>query len=192
MFARYSVWSSAQRVQINQTRELISSASQNPFNAVGQTPSAVSRLLRSYHSTMKAWLMECCWDGRPFGTLSHLYRSLFIFVTVTVDLFVASLTEALSPSCWTPGVLLLLHFFHFTVMEATVLLETLKALETLPVPWCPMHRHNFNMKFYRGLKAKGLNAFTIWIWIFSFWNFHLVIMAYWAETDWNTYQLLSF
>lgn len=35
--------------------------------------SSLSWLL-SNHSTIKPWLMKCCWDGRPFGMFSLLLK----------------------------------------------------------------------------------------------------------------------
>ena len=63
--------------------------------------------LLSGHSTMKAWLVECCRDGCPISTVE-----LWSSIRVTIGFLVNSLTKAILPNCkvcplcsWGPSML---------------------------------------------------------------------------------------
>ena len=53
--------------------------------------------LPSGHSSIKAWLVECCRDGCSSGRFSHLHRGSWSSVRVTIGFLVTSLTKALLP-----------------------------------------------------------------------------------------------
>ena len=97
--------------------------------------------LPSGHSTINAWLVECCRDGCPSST-EELYSS----VRVTIGFWVTSLTRALLPWLLSLArqpslerVLMVPNFFYLRMMEATMFLGTFNAAEMCPrsVP-----RHN--------------------------------------------------
>ena len=77
------------------------------------------------HSTIKAWLMECCRDGWHSGRFST--KELWSSVRVTIGFLVTSLTKALLPRLLSLAgrpalgrVLVVPNFFHLRIMEATV------------------------------------------------------------------------
>ena len=95
--------------------------------------------LPSGHSTIKAWLMECCRDGWPSGRFSHLHRG-------TLELCQSDhrvlghlpyqgprlLSLVGRPSLG--RVLVVPNLFHLKMMEATVFLGTFNAADII---WYP-------------------------------------------------------
>jgi hypothetical protein len=61
--------------------------------------------LSSGHSTIKAWLVECCRDGCPSGRFSNLHRGTLELCQSDHRFLVTSLTKALLPDCsvWLGG-----------------------------------------------------------------------------------------
>ena len=97
--------------------------------------------LPSVHSTIKAWLVECCRDGCLYGRFSHLHRGtlelcqsghqvLGHFPDQT--LFHWSLSLARWPALG--RVLGVPNLFHLRMMEATVFLGTFNAVDIF---WYP-------------------------------------------------------
>ena len=83
---------------------------------------------RSSHSTIKAWLVECCRDGCLSGRFSHL-EELWSSASVTIRFLITSLTKALLPRLLSLArwpalgiVLMVANFFYSRRMEATVFL----------------------------------------------------------------------
>ena len=97
--------------------------------------------LPSGHSTIKAWLKDCCRDGCPYGRFSHLHRGLLSSVRVTIGFLVTSQTKAFLPQLLSLAgrpalgrVLVVPNLFQLRMMEATVFLETFNAAEMF---WYP-------------------------------------------------------
>ena len=74
--------------------------------------------------------MECCLDGCPSSRFPHLCMDFRSSVRVTIGFLITSLTKALlAPLARQPTlgrVLVVQNLFHFTIIEVTVLLQTLK------------------------------------------------------------------
>jgi len=67
------------------------------------------------HFTTEAWLMECCWDGRPSSRFSVSAEASSVLLV------------------WASG--FLPNFIHFTIAEATVLLGTEMGFYHCPDLW---------------------------------------------------------
>lgn len=125
----------------------------------------------SSHSTIKAWLVKCCGDGRPSSRFSHLWRELpQSSVRVTIGFLVTSLSKALfaqllslagQPTLWRVPVVP--SFFHLTIIEATVLLGRLEAFEMV----CTFALIYGSIQFYRrGLQRVPFD-FMAWLFVLT-------------------------
>jgi hypothetical protein len=92
--------------------------------------------LPSGHSTIKAWLVECCRDGCPSGRFSHLHRGTLELCQSDHRVLGPSLPWLLSlvrrPALG--RVLVVLNVFHLRMMEASVFLGTFNAAD---ICWYP-------------------------------------------------------
>ena len=70
--------------------------------------------LSSGHSTIKAWLLECCRDGCPSGRFSHLHRGTLELCQSDHRVIGHLPDQALGRVLFIPN------FFHLIMMEDTV------------------------------------------------------------------------
>jgi hypothetical protein len=86
--------------------------------------------LPSGQSTIKADLLECCRDGCPFGSFSHLHKGTLELCQWQSGSWSPPWPRPFSPDCsgW-PG-----NFFHLWMMEDTVILGSFNAADIF---WYP-------------------------------------------------------
>ena len=98
------------------------------LGALLETPSGLScteEWLPSDHSTIKAWLVECCRDGCPSGSFSYLLRGTLEFLVTSWSLpWPRPLLVSLAGRPALGWVLVVPNFFHLRMTEATVFLGT--------------------------------------------------------------------
>ena len=95
-----------------------------PLNAIWKPPSTLSYAFHSkWQSTIKAWLMQCCSDGRPFGKFSHFCRGLLEQTVKQKGLVVPNFfhTKWLRPLCFRENFKIQKWFYTFTLIFASQL-----------------------------------------------------------------------
>jgi hypothetical protein len=122
--------------------------------------------LPSRHSTIKAWLVECCRDGCPSGRFSHHH-------TGTLELWqsehwVRGLFPDQGPSPQLLSlalgrVLVVPNYFHLRIIETTVFLETFNAIDMF---WYPSPDLCLNTILSRSSMD---NSFDLMVW-FLLWH----------------------